>query len=249
MRAVTELQGRCPCSADGHLMSDLDVHAACRLDERLLSQHFQHLAWIQAGRVGIKCGQEGCRGIVQVDGWLPRPCALACPGEGCSMRYCGRCRMPWGSSDEHQCADLQQVRFCPGCAVATERISGCNAMVCGNPSCRSSWCWECGCLRSLHGCGHFVCKNPRDPQGRALGGAPAPPAHDAAAMLRARLVAVAEPGLSEAPSSCRRAKTMLIRLVQGLVSAFPALIFGVLLMATMVITSLFDDPDRDFEAS
>jgi len=202
MRAVTELQGRCPASADNHLMSELDVHAACKLDPRRLSKHFQHLAWMQAGRVGIKCGQDGCRGVVpppQAGAWLLRPRALACPGEGCPMRYCGCCRQPWGAGDDHQCADLPtagggKIRFCPGCGVATERISGCNAMECGNPSCGSSWCWECGSHRETHGCGHGACRKPRGPQGRALGGAPAPPVHDAAAVRKVRLAALEKRG-------------------------------------------------------
>lgn len=36
----------------------------------------------------------------------------------------------------------EEIRECPGCTVATQKISGCNHIYC--TSCSTHWCWECG---------------------------------------------------------------------------------------------------------
>jgi Zn finger protein HypA/HybF involved in hydrogenase expression len=41
------------------------------------------------------------------------------------------------------------MQFCPKCHTPTNRIDGCNKMICTNRKCGTYWCWACG-LGDLH---------------------------------------------------------------------------------------------------
>ena len=38
---------------------------------------------------------------------------------------------------------LANTKECPGCGKRTERIDGCNHMVCQLPNCKHHYCWMC----------------------------------------------------------------------------------------------------------
>mmetsp|Transcript_115909 Transcript_115909/g.322740 ORF Transcript_115909/g.322740 Transcript_115909/m.322740 type:complete len:422 (-) Transcript_115909:303-1568(-) len=180
-RSVRDFGGTCPAALRGsrvpHEMEDLDIFAACEADGNALARYDQLKEWKKGGRVGIMCGEAGCRGVVHPPpgGFSQHPGPIGCRVESCQAQYCQRCRGPW-TGVQHECEDLRAAReqreqergrrdqrrdgvmFCPRCNVAVQRTQGCNAMR-GCP-CGAEWCWECGNLRSAHGCGHYRCRCP-----------------------------------------------------------------------------------------
>ena len=71
----------------------------------------------------------------------------------CGQEVCMRCGNPFHSGV--RCANvgdqqLQQwikenknIKYCPKCAVRTEKTEGCDHMTC--PRCQYEWCWRCRC--------------------------------------------------------------------------------------------------------
>lgn len=56
------------------------------------------------------------------------------------------------------CGGLAGTKQCPGCGLRTEKLAGCNHMVC---SCKANWCWVCN--RKFENAGwHY---NPANPAG------------------------------------------------------------------------------------
>ena len=63
--------------------------------------------------------------------YIERVCAAGAPADVRNFR-CDACNI-----------DMAKVKMCPGCGVATEKISGCNHIACPGP-CGQHWCWYCG---------------------------------------------------------------------------------------------------------
>jgi len=80
---------------------------------------------------------------------LKHPTDITC--RHCNFNYCTDCKQ---SHPGHICRGFNQdedpgkiFQACPGCKVATERISGCAFMHCSNKTCNRMWCWICRCFQ------------------------------------------------------------------------------------------------------
>jgi hypothetical protein len=88
----------------------------------------------------VECIGKDCDFLLTLDAQDPLPPSIFC--ELCSTVFCPTCRVPYHSGMD--CAQFRrsQDHQCP--------TSGCNGVVkgadlkCTCPTCRVTWCWECG---------------------------------------------------------------------------------------------------------
>ncbi|KJA28167.1 hypothetical protein HYPSUDRAFT_62558 [Hypholoma sublateritium FD-334 SS-4] len=78
---------------------------------------------------------------------------VTCPLERCRYRWCRECDKGIGLADkEHHCKNkkLDRLvwrkgwRYCPGCHILVQKVSGCNHITCRAPGCRVHFCYKCG---------------------------------------------------------------------------------------------------------
>jgi hypothetical protein len=95
---------------------------------------------------------------------------IICPV--CNIEQCPKCKTTWGPHDNLTCelfsigASITNItdpyilthlyngdmQPCPKCHTITNKIGGCNKIICESPNCGEAWCWGCGKgeLRTQH---------------------------------------------------------------------------------------------------
>eukprot|EP01125_Pyxidicula_operculata_P017651 TRINITY_DN620_c0_g1_i1.p1 TRINITY_DN620_c0_g1~~TRINITY_DN620_c0_g1_i1.p1 ORF type:complete len:317 (+),score=21.11 TRINITY_DN620_c0_g1_i1:215-1165(+) len=112
-----------------------------------------------------RCTKPDCKGEAEVE---PPNVQFICPE--CHYSYCVNCEVEWhpkgvtcesyqkwkvdnGLTEDH-IADMVKkglFKFCPVCKTPSEKISGCNFVVCR--LCQTKWCWVCARQKHVpHGC-------------------------------------------------------------------------------------------------
>jgi len=83
-----------------------------------------------------------CEGCGYAREYAERVCARGAPRELNGFR-CGGCTSPENLKGGRKPGRLL-FRKCPGCRTMTEKVSGCDHMICLIRGCHTHWCWHCG---------------------------------------------------------------------------------------------------------
>jgi hypothetical protein len=106
------------------------------------------------------CPLVDCRKMIKLEeSQMFKPLQIRCE---CGQSICSSCGEKWHPNISCQQAineDFQifsnkniRVKMCPKCTTKTEKVSGCNHMVC--QQCKYEYCWRClGEYKGIHVCG------------------------------------------------------------------------------------------------
>lgn len=132
----------------------------------VLHEHTEIMQWLN-GVIKIKsgthlpCVTKTCPGALEYSRQFGRN-QVTC--NICTIEQCTVCQCEYTAHRDLSCTDYKlkqrdeelscsytlkgliegKIQPCPACNAMTERIDGCNSIICSNRQCRNYWCWACG---------------------------------------------------------------------------------------------------------